>query len=329
MLGTALGASQIRSNLLHHFRSVFRTLPTDCVGLDILVKAFVWIQLRTVAWQEKHPDICLMDLEPTLDSSRTMHGMTINDQKHFLSVVPNQASQKPDHDRCCKPFGKNHKRQSPSVRNGRDHVAAKTLARARNHRRLSFGTVTSSGLVIRSHSHFIAPVYLGTLLTRLASDGGVVVFQPVLDRFWVLLVGSTQGLLGREAPSLQITSNRPDRHRNTVSSLYQLPNSLSGPQDKRHFQLIGTTVGNQADDGSGLMTSQTRAPLGTTFARLQRSITALAVCLEPIVNRGPSHTKDPTGLGLGHVLFENRMNKSMPKFLLGFWRKMSPPPGKT
>lgn len=318
-----LSASQIRSNLLYHFRSVFGPLSTDGIGLDILVEAFVRIQLRTIAWQVEHPDTFRMGLKPTFDLSRTMHRMTIDDQKHLLGVLLNQPTQKMDHHRCRESLGKYHKCQSTPVGNGRDHVAAKTLTGAWNHRCVSFETITASGLVIQSHSHFIAPVYLCTLLTSLTSNGRVVFFQPASDRFWILFVGTTKRFLGREAPSFQIAANRPDRNRNAKPFLDQLSNGISGPQGKRQSQLVGTALADQTHNRSRLMTRQARVAFGATFVSVECRVSSFSMRLEPIVNRRPSHTEPAAGLGLSHPLFDNGVNHSTSQFLLGLRRKSS------
>jgi len=318
-----LSASQIRSNLLHHFRSVCGPLSTDRIGLDILVEAFVRIQRRTMARQVEHADTFLMGLKPTFDLSRTMHRMTIDDQKHLLGVLLNQPTQKMDHHRCRESLGKYHKGQSTPVGNGGDHVAAKALTGTWHHRCVSFETITASGLVIRSHSHFIAPVYLCPFLTSLASNGRVVFFQPAFDRFWILFVGTTKRFLGCEAPSFQIAAHRPDRNRDAKPFLDQLSNGISGPQGKRQSQLVGTALADQTHHRSRLMTRQARLAFGATFVRGQCRVASFSMRLEPIVNRRPSHTEQAAGLGLSHPLFENGVNHSTSQFVLGLWRKSS------
>jgi hypothetical protein len=252
-----------------------------------------------------------------------MHRMTIDNQKHLPRVLLDQPTEKTDHHRSSESFCEYHKRQSTPIRNGRDHVAAKTLACARNHRRLPSETITASGLVIRSHSHFVAPVYLGTFLSSLASDGRVIFFQPESHLFWVLFVGTTKRLLGREAPSFQIASDSPDRHRDTKTLLDQLSHRISGPESEWQPQLVGATLADQTHKGRRLMTGQARLALGATLVSFECRIPSFSMRLEPIVNRSPSNTKEAAGLGLSHSLFENRVNHPLAQFLLGLWSKLS------
>ena len=322
-LRSVLSTSQIRPNLLHHFRLIFRALPTHRIGLDVLIEKFVRIQLRTVPRQVEQPEVLSMPMNPAFDLSGTMHRMTIHNQKDLPPVLFDQPPKKVDHHRSGESLREDHERQSAPVRDRRNHIAAKALTGPWNDRRLPLETITASGLMIGTHPHFVAPVDMGTFCAGLLTDRRIVVFQPVLDRFRILLVGATQRFLRRKPPVFQIPTHRPDRNRNAVSCFDQLAYSVAGPQGKGKFQLIGTPVGNQADDGCGLMTGQTRLMFGAALVRLQRRIATFSVRLEPIVNRRPSHTKDTTGLGLKHFLFENRMNDSVPQFLLRLRRKLS------
>ena len=322
-LRSVLSTSQIRPNLLQHFRLIVRALPAHRIGLDVLIEKFVRIQLRTVPRQVEQPEVFSMPMNPAFDLSGTMHRMTIHNQKDFLPVLFYQSPKKVDHHRPVESLLEDHKCQSTPVRNRRNHIAAEPLAGSWNDRRLPLETITAPSLMIGTHPHFVAPVDLGTFCAGLLTDHRIVVFQPALDRFGVLLVGATKRFLWRKAPVFQIATHRPDRNRKIASFFDQLAYRVSGPQGKGKFQLIGTPVGDQADDGCGLMTGQTRLMFGATLVRLQGYIATLSVRLEPMVNRCPSHTKDVTRLGLGHLLFENRMNDSVPQFLLRLWGKFS------
>lgn len=108
-------APQIRPNPLDHLRLIFGTLPPDGIGLDILIEKFVGIQLRAVARQIKQPDAFPIPIYPLLDLPGTMHRMSIDNQKDFLLVLPDQPPQKVDHDRCSKSLVEDHKGQMTSI----------------------------------------------------------------------------------------------------------------------------------------------------------------------------------------------------------------------
>jgi len=63
-LRSVLSTSQIRPNLLHHFRLIIRTLPTHSIGLDVLIEKFVRIRLRTVPRQVEQPEVLSMPMNP-------------------------------------------------------------------------------------------------------------------------------------------------------------------------------------------------------------------------------------------------------------------------
>ena len=97
-LRSVLSASQIRPNLLQHFRLIVRALPTHRIGLDILIEKFVRIQLRTVPRQVEQPEVLSMPMNPAFDLSGTMHRMTIHNQKNFLPVLLDYLPKKLDVD---------------------------------------------------------------------------------------------------------------------------------------------------------------------------------------------------------------------------------------
>ena len=161
-LRSVLSASQIRPNLLQHFRLIVRALPTHRIGLDVLIEKFVRIQLRTVPRQVEQPEVLSMPMNPAFDLSGTMHRMTIHNQKNFLPVLFDQPPKKVYHHRSIESLLEDHKCQSASVRDRRNHIAAKPLTGSWDDWRLPLETITASSLMIGTHPHFVAPVDLGT-----------------------------------------------------------------------------------------------------------------------------------------------------------------------
>ena len=189
-----------------------------------------------------------MPMNPAFDLSGTMNRMTIYNQKNLLLVLFDQPSKKGNHHCSGESLREDHKGQATSVGNRRDHIAAKSLTGSWNNGRVSFEAITASGLMVRTQSHFVAPVDLSMFCAGLPANCRVVVFQPALDCLRVLLVGATQWFLRCKPPVLQIPTDRPDRNRNTVAFFDQLTDGIACPQDKGKLQLIGASVGNQTNN---------------------------------------------------------------------------------
>ena len=165
-----LRTSQIRPNLPHHFRLVLGTISTYCIGLDILIEKFVRIQLRTVSRKVEQLNSFSIPIHPAFDLSGTMNRMTIYNQKNLLPVLFDQSSKKSNHHVSSKSLLEDHKGQTTSVGNRRDHIAAKSLTGSWNDGRVSFEAITASGLMVRTHSHFVAPVDLSTFCAGLPAN---------------------------------------------------------------------------------------------------------------------------------------------------------------
>jgi hypothetical protein len=93
-------------------------------------------------------------------------------------------------------------------------------------------------VAIITQSGFITPMDFGVLFLGSLSNFRIVLIQPGLDRFGILFVCPTQGLLGRESPSFQVFANGPNRHVNRPQLFNQLLNRNAGPQHERQLQLV-------------------------------------------------------------------------------------------
>jgi hypothetical protein len=262
-------------------------------------------------------------MHPTFDLSGAMDRMSIYNQKYFLLVLLDQSLKKFDHDGSGKPLFENHKGQATSIGNRRYHIAAKSLTGSWNNGCVPFEAITASGLMVRTHSHFVAPVDLGTFCASLPANRRVLLLQPALHCLWVLLVGTAQWFLRRKTPVFQVATRCPDRNSNSISVFDQLAYGPTRPQGKGQLQLIWASVGNQTDNGGGLMTGQTRLMLGASFVRLQRGIAAVLMRYKPIVNRRAANAKKTIGPHLRHFFVNNRMNNPASQFLLRCRRKRS------
>jgi hypothetical protein len=79
-----------------------------------------------------------------------MHRMTVENEESQAAAVPQQATNEADHHLAGESLLEDHKGQTPLVGDRGDQIAAKPLARARNHRRLSTPPVTGPAWVVFS-----------------------------------------------------------------------------------------------------------------------------------------------------------------------------------
>ena len=190
---------------------------------------------------------------------------------------------------------------------------------------MSFEAITAPSLMIGTHSHFVAPVDLSTFRAGLPANRRIVVFQPLLDRLRILLVGATQRFLRCKSPPLQVAADGPDRNRNTVALFDQLADSIARPQAKGSFNwsghrsVIKRTIGSRLDDRPDEIDAWDRVCVPSGLHRR-----LFDVHVEPIVNRRASHSQKYDRLrSETFASFENRMNDPIPQFLLRLRRKLS------
>ena len=145
-LGAVLSTSQIRPDLLHHFRLSVRALPPHRIRLDVLIEKFVRIQLRTVPRQVEQPEVLSMPMNPAFDLSGTMHRMTIHNQKYLSRVLFDQPPKKVDHHRSG---------ESPSVPHQRhDWLGSEKFPLRESHERL--GAAVPAALAEKAFCHRVS-----------------------------------------------------------------------------------------------------------------------------------------------------------------------------
>jgi len=320
---SSLHTSQVRTDLPHHLRPILRPLPADGIGLDILIQILVRIQIRAVPRQKKQLNPTFLPGHPPIHGLGEMDWMTVDDQEDRPIHLTQQPSQKPDHHRGRKPLPKHHKGQSSPTGHRRDQVTSEPLARPRNHRRVPFAAVTASGLMIRPHSHLVAPMDFGLVFQGQTTNPRILAFQPLLDGLRIPFIRPSQRLLRRKAPPFQVSPDRPDRQRQAISTLDQVCHRLPSPESKRQFQLVRATVFDQGNDRGRLNPRQTRPGRSTPFACLQYVSAPCTNRFEPIVNRGPTHAEHPNRFDLRHPFVQDRRNHPLAKGFLGFRTQLS------
>ena len=145
--------------------------------------------------------------------------------------------------------------------------------------------------MIGTKTHFIPPVNLRLLALGPCANLGVVLLEPLLHRFWILLKSSTHRLLRGKPPFRQIASHRPDRKTNAVSLLNQSAHRLPRPQVKGQSHLLRFPV-HPAPGRLRRLPRFEAASFGPPAAlRLKRFFASFTVLSHPRVYRLTRHAK--------------------------------------
>ena len=126
-----------------------------------------------------------------------MHRMAVHDEKDFVWHRAHQAAQKGQKHLGSEMVLEHLKAQGAAVGQRRDEVATEALDAPLHHWGLALGGPASSGLVVRTQAHLVAPVDLGAFPLSPPVQGGVLVRHPASDGFRALLPGSLGRLLRR------------------------------------------------------------------------------------------------------------------------------------
>ncbi len=319
-VGVPLRAPEIRANRGQHLSLVPGPLAPEGVGLDILVQELVRVQVGTVAGEEEHPDPLPVDLQPALDALRPMDGVAIHDEEEAPAGVAEEAPEEPEVDPLREGLPEHHEGQLPPIGEGGEDVAAEPLPGPGDDRGVALPAVGAPGLVIGAQPHLIPPVDRGSALFRQAPDGGVLRGKPPADRRGVLLEGPAAGLLGREAPPLQVPADRPDRELEATLLPDELLHRLAGPEGEGQAQLVGTAAHDQADDQGGLVGGQPGARRPAPAFRRQRSGAPCGPLPHPLVDGPPGHPEEPGGLRRLQAA-SDRGDGALPQHFLGSGRE--------
>ena len=314
-----LPTAKMRSDFGHQLPLMPGTLAADGVGLGVVVEELVGVQIRAVRGQEEKFDPPLLGFDPFLHAFGPMHGMPVDDQEHLampcLLEEPTEELEK--HPKPELPL-ENHKAQVSPVGDGRDHVAAKALARPRDNRRLASRCVRPSNLVVGPQPHLVAPIKQGLLRFRSPMKSRVIHIHPPLDSHRIRLVGTPHGFLGCEAPAAQKSPRCRDRQRDPIASPNQLANRLPRSQHKRQLQLIGTAIRDGLDNRPRHLCRQLAAgPRTALRSRPQGLGSTPAMRHHPLAHRLPCDSKRLGRIHLRHPA-EHGLDSSLPHLFLCF-----------
>lgn len=239
---TSLGAPKVAPNIFQQLHFVPGAFSAHRIGLHILIEQFIRVQLGAITGQEKktHPQSMLF--HPSLRRGGQMNRMPIHNQKNFSFGMANQSAEKSCKNGGGEPLFKDHERQLTPIRDCRNHITPKSLPCPQNDWGLPASSPRSSCLMIRPHPHFVAPKDRRSFLFGTNTNGWIFLFQPLAHFCWVLLVSSAKRFLRRKTPLLKITPHRPNRQRYSKFSNDQLLHRFPSPQNKRHLELIGTSI---------------------------------------------------------------------------------------
>lgn len=322
LLRPALRAPEEAPHVAHQFKLSAGAPAADGVGLEVLVKQLIGIELGAVARQEEEPDMPLPALHPAGDSPGEMDRVTVRDHEDLPASLPSQALKEDDEDASREPSLEDHERQLASVGDGRHPVAAEASTGTRHHGRLAPATEAAPGLVVRAHPRLVAPVNLGPFSTSQRPDGRILPAQPPPHRQRVLFVGPSQGFLRREAPAGQIPPHRPDRQVHPEAPRDEILHGFAGPEHERQLELIWAAIGQQARHGRGLVGFQRQDLRSASWASTQGPESPIALAPVPPIDRLPRNAEHPRRFGLRHA-GPHHSDDAKPKARLSLGRQVA------
>src|SRR5512136_2188697 len=276
-------AIQITPQVSHQLRLGVRPFSPNGIGLNVLVKHLVWVQIRTVGWQEKHLHPRTMSIQPVADRLAPMHRVSIDDQKNLSLGMLDQSTQKPNKHLRRKMSLEHHERQIASIGNRRKDICPETVPCPRSYRSLPPRGIRPSRLMIRTGPHRVPPIQLCLLYFRTRPDDWVLLIEPSGDSHRIPFVGPPNRLLRGKPPTLKIAPDRPSRKLDTKPPGNQPLNGLRRPQHEGQLQLFRVMVTDQIADGSRLPTFEFPAPsLGATLPSGQTRIAGRRISRKPL-----------------------------------------------
>ena len=321
-MGHLLRAAQVTPNIRHQIGLVNGSPPPYRIGLYILVQQLVGIQLRAVRWKKIHLQILFLLFEPARRFARLVHRVLVYNQNHLSADLAPQTLQKPEEHPRGEPLLEYHEIKPSPVGDGRDHITAKAPACARNHRRLTPPTPGAPGLVVGSQTHLVAPVNLCSIALGPRANRRIFLLEPLPYQLGVSLVRSSQGLLWRESPTVQVASHRPHRHLDTKPASQEFPHRFPRPEHKRQLQLVRTAIADQPHSRGRLVRRKALDRRPPSPPGSQASKSAGAILFHPVVHRLTRYAKCSRRLGLVHAA-PHRRDHTAAEVLLGIGRKKS------
>jgi len=322
-VGLLASAHKVASYVAHELFTVMRTLAAHRVGLDVLVHHLVGIEVWAVARKKEQANPRRVFFQPFAHFFAAMYWMAVHDDEDFTVGLFDQASKKTHEHRCGKAIFKHHEVELTAIRDCREYIASKALASTGNRRRFSLGCIRTASLMVRAHTHLIAPIYEGLLDFGRLTNSGVFFRQPALHSGVVTFVRSPYRFLRRESPPRKITPNRPRRNAQLEPAVNQLSHRLRRPQDKRQFELFRVSVTDKVTNSGSLPSFKPAPfPFRPALSGLERVRASGAIRLDPSVDRMTRNAEDFGDLDMSHAVSHSGNRPLSNQFLCG-WSKFS------
>ena len=236
-----------------------------CLGsyglLQVGVQALVGVELWAVGRQIKYLQVLHLLRQPFAYHLGMVHPEVVQDQEHLALGRLDEPFEEPNQDLGIQGAIKHHPADLTLVRHRRDQRETLSVAAHLDHRSPSLGRVAAAPHVIGAQSGFVSPVDLGSFSFSALRDRRVILLQPSLHRRRSLLVGFTDRLLRRKAPTLKIVTDRAHRKLDAELLVDQVPDRRASPQRIGQLQLIRGPVADHRANGLFLLLAQ-----GTTVA---------------------------------------------------------------
>lgn len=230
--------------------------------------------------------------QPLFDVFAMMNTKIIQNQKDLSPGILDQAGHELDQELGIHGFLVHHESHLATVGDGRYHTDMALFGNHPDYQSLSLWGKASDSVGTRLNTCLIHPVNLSFFLFRAGKNDRIIPIQPFLHRLRTLFMGTLDRLLRSESPTLEIFSNRPDRHLDVKQLPDQQLHRIPRPQCKRKLQLVRCLV-NQSFTKLGLLIGRKR-PLfpgsASSFPQFDGLATFLFVAL--LYLTGPTYT-DP------------------------------------
>ena len=153
-----LPAAQVATNPGPQFSAIGRATLAEAIGFDGLVEEFIGVELRAVTRQPDQAQSGLVGGDEVAGHRRAMHRVAIHDKIQLPCRLLKQATHELHEQPPIELAVEYHERKMDTVRDRRDHVAAKALPSGPDDRRLTHRGIAGSGDVVAAQAQLIAPV---------------------------------------------------------------------------------------------------------------------------------------------------------------------------
>ena len=181
---------------------------------------------------------------------------------------------------------------------GRNHIAAQTLARYKYYRSLTTRSVRASHCMIRAKSRFIAPVNQSLFGLGLLLNLAILFLQPTTNCLRSPLIGSANRFLWCETPTPKIAAHRRQRKPNGKPHFDQLHYCLPRPKPKGQLQLFWVMVHYRLGNMCRLPGKKRASFWSSSLSSLQCPLSTFPVCFHPSTQSLACNSEKPRHLDL-------------------------------